>query len=81
MNKEKWELAEKLGAPTYIDRDTLMEEFDDCWFEEDKKFFYLGIKNPEDERDLYTVVYRFTSSMRIGVVPLELYDIVFWTRV
>lgn len=78
MNETKWELAEKLGVPTYIDKDTLIEEYFDCEIEEDKKFLYLGINNPEGEKGWYTAVYRFTSSMRIGVVPLELYDIVVW---
>ena len=81
MNEAKWELAEKLNAPTYIDRETLIEEYFDCEIEEDNTFLYLGINNPEDEREWFTAVYKFTSSMRIEVVPLELYDIVFWKRV
>lgn len=82
MNETKWELAEILGVPTYIDRYTLFEEFaGDCTIEEDNTFLYLGINNPYNERDFYTVVYRFTSSKRMKIVPLELYDIVLWLRV
>ena len=82
MNKEKWELAEKLNAPTYIDRETLIEEFgDDGGISEETKFLYLALNDPDDERNVYEVVYRFTTNKKTEIIPLELYDINLWTRV